>query len=141
MSGGQAVGSVIVVDGVSYVQLAPEGRSRATGQESALSSETGNESGPKFAAFPQAAHAEILRRGESPAPYDAQAVARDFPLRWQRYIRANFRDPGHVQRVFSISERAARKWWNGEGGANGASVAIAMHEHPVAATRMLFAAE
>ena len=81
------------------------------------------------------------RRTDSRTDYDPHAVHRDFPDRWQTYIRANYRHLGHVQQVFGVSERTARKWWNGETGANGGHVAIAVNEHPVAAPRMLFAAE
>ena len=81
------------------------------------------------------------RRTDSRTDYDPHAVHRDFPDRWQAYIRANYRHLGHVQQVFGVSERTARKWWNGETGANGGHVAIAVNEHPVAAPRMLFAAE
>jgi len=41
--------------------------------------------------------------------------------------------------AFPNARRA--KWWGGETGANGGYVAIAVNEHPVAAPRMLFAAE
>lgn len=132
---------VIYVDGRPYMQVAPEGGQGATEQECGPKSALGNEFEPKSGRFPHAAHAEILRRPSAPLAYDPHAMAREFPGRWQAYVRANFRNLAHVQQVFSVSERAARKWWNGEGGANGASVAIAMREHPVAAARMLFAAE
>jgi hypothetical protein len=88
--------------------------------------------------FPHAAHAAALARAER---YDPQRVHREFPERWQAYIRANYRNIGHVTQVFRVSERTARKWWAGETGAVGGHVAIAMNEHPAIATRMLFAAE
>ena len=76
-----------------------------------------------------------------PSRYDPYQVHRAFPSRWQAYIRANFRNIPHVAHVFNVSERTARKWWNGETGANGGHVAIAVNEHPVEAPAMLFAAE
>ncbi|MBF9042978.1 hypothetical protein HKCCE4037_06550 [Rhodobacterales bacterium HKCCE4037] len=85
--------------------------------------------------------AESLAGGDPVARLDPHAIHRDFPARWRKYIRANFRDLDHIQQVFGVSQRAARKWWNGEGGANGAYVAIAVEAHPIAAPRMLFAAE
>ena len=95
----------------------------------------------KFPDFPHAAHAAALGSGDPVGAYDPHAVQREFPMRWQAYIRANFRNLLHVQQVFGVSETAARKWWNGKGGVNGSYTAIAMREHPVAAQRMLFAAE
>lgn len=65
-------------------------------------------------------------------------VRRDFPQRWSVYVRTNFSDLRHVQQVFGVSERTARKWWNAETGVNGGHVAVALAEHPVAAPRMLF---
>jgi len=74
-------------------------------------------------------------------PYDPHRVHRDFPARWQAYIRASFRNISHVTQVFEVSERTARKWWAGETGAVGGHVAIAVNEHPDIAPTMLFAAE
>ncbi|WP_147112155.1 hypothetical protein [Tateyamaria sp. syn59] len=91
--------------------------------------------------IPHAKQNALSGRGESAPSYDPHRVHREFPDRWQAYIRANYRDLNHVQLVFGVSERTARKWWKGETGANGGHVAIAVNEHPVAAPRMLFAAE
>ncbi len=88
--------------------------------------------------FPHAAHTEILERGNH---YDPHKVHREFPARWQAYIRGNYRNIGHVTQVFQVSERTARKWWAGETGAVGGHVAIAINEHPETAPVMLFAAE
>ena len=110
-------------------------------QRAGHSFKTENVSAQKSGAFPRAQHADILARADSVPAYDPHRIHRDFPMRWQRYIRANFRGLGHVQQVFNVSERTARKWWNGETGANGGHVAIAVAEHPVQAPRMLFAAE
>lgn len=78
---------------------------------------------------------------QAQATYDPQKVHREFPERWRSYIRANFRNLRQIQEVFGVSERTARKWWDGETGANGGHVAIAVIEHPVEAPLMLFAAE
>lgn len=98
----------------------------------------GQPSGPLPAHFPNAQHAEILGRRQV---YDPHQVRRDFPNRWQAYIRANFRNLAHICQVFQVCERTARKWWDGETGANGAHVAVAVNEHPREAPAMLFAAE
>lgn len=98
----------------------------------------GHHSGPLSGNFPHTAHAELLSRGR---PYDPHKVHREFPERWQAYIRASYRNIGHVCQVFQVSERTARKWWAGETGAVGGHVAIAINEHPQDAPRMLFAPE
>lgn len=112
-------------------------REEMSGQESGAEILSGHGS----ARFPHAAHAAILGRARRDAVYDPHMVQRDFPERWRAYIRANFRDLAHVQQVFRVSEKTARNWWTGATGANGGHVAIAVREHPVAAPRMLFAAE
>ena len=68
---------------------------------------------------------------------DPQILLKDFPRRWTTYIRANFQTINAVLRVFPVSERTARTWWNGEGGSNGAYVVIAMMVHPVSAGQIL----
>lgn len=98
-------------------------------------------SGGKLAGFPYGAHANLMGRGDGVATFNPRRVHEEFPDRWQAYIRANFLNLNHVQQVFGVSERTARKWWKGETGANGGHVAIAVAEHPIAAPRMLFAAE
>lgn len=70
--------------------------------------------------------------------YDPYQVHREFPARWQAYIQANFRNIGHVTRVFNVSERTARNWWKGDFGAVGGHVAIAVREHGPVALQMLF---
>ena len=72
---------------------------------------------------------------------DLHALLKDFPVRWNRFIRANFRSAGEVLRVFPICERAARNWWHGIGGVNGGYVAIAMALYPDSALRILFGVE
>ncbi len=100
-----------------------------------------NVSGQKSGASPAVAHADILASGGSAPVFNPRRVHEEFPDRWKAYIRVNYRNLSHVQQVFGVSERTARKWWKGETGANGGHVAIAVNEHPVAAPRMLFAAE
>lgn len=73
--------------------------------------------------------------------YDPAAVHRGFPDRWRAYVRANYRGVRHICQTFDVSERTARKWLEGETGAVGGHVAVAVQEHPEAAPRMLFAAE
>jgi hypothetical protein len=73
--------------------------------------------------------------------HDPERTHREFPGRWQAYILANYRNYKHVQQVFNVSERTARKWFAGETGCVGGHVAVAIIEHPVEAPRMLFAAE
>ena len=75
-----------------------------------------------------------------PAPMvDPFHLAREFPARWQRYIQTNFRNTDQVAQCFGVSERAARKWWDGEGGPKGAPVAMALVLHPESATQILLA--
>ena len=92
-------------------------------------------------AFPHAAHAALLGRGGVAGVFDPHRVHRDFPARWSAYVRANYAGLLDVQLAFNVSEKTARNWWNGASGANGGHVAIAVRRHPVAAHRMLFAAE
>jgi len=76
-----------------------------------------------------------------PPSFDPLKVQREFPARWQAFIKANFRHIAHVTQVFHVSEKTARNWWTGATGANGAHVAIAVNAHPEQAHIMLFAAE
>lgn len=103
---------------------------------SKCATEPGHVSGQKSVNSVTQNSVQRARRG-----YDPHSVHRDFPARWQRYIRSNFHSLSQVQDVFAVSERTARKWWNGENGANGGHVAIAVAEHPVKAPIILFAAE
>lgn len=90
--------------------------------------------GPLPDTFPHAAHAEILGRGQR---LDPHREAREFPDRWQRYIRAHFRDYASIQQAFGVCERTARKWFEGETGARGAHVAMALRQHGREAWDML----
>lgn len=145
---------VVMGDGSSYRHDALESMLNATGQmfepatgqrfghtsDQSLNRSSGTENGSALLSgrFPYDAHAEALRRGHVVPPYKPHEVHKEFPERWRRYIRSNFSDLVHVQQVFGVSERTARKWWKGETGANGGHVAIAMRENPVAANRILF---
>jgi len=74
----------------------------------------------------------------APRPVDDPfRVQKAMPARWQAFIRANFRDPHAVQVAFGVSERAARKWWRGEGGVNGAFVVHALQQWPEAVRQWL----
>jgi hypothetical protein len=73
--------------------------------------------------------------------FDPYRVQREFPARWQAYIRASYRSIRQVTDVFNVSEKTARNWWTGATGANGSHVAIAVNQHPDQAATMLFAAE
>ena len=118
------------------------GRQRgARGFMSAQKFRSENVSAQRSGGFPRAAHEAILSGRESTPIFNPRRVHEEFPDRWKAYIRVNYRNLSHVQQVFGVSERTARKWWKGETGANGGHVAIAVNEHPVAAPRMLFAAE
>jgi hypothetical protein len=70
--------------------------------------------------------------------FDPARVHREFPERWRAYIRSSFGDLRAVCQAFGVCERTARKWWDGETGANGGHVAVAVRTHPEAAARMLF---
>lgn len=139
----------VIVDGVAYPKAGTfagsprsedffgENLGQRFGEKVEQKFETGN--------FPEENPVRLLAADgasdDSPAVYDPHQVQREFPKRWQAYIRSNFRNIAHVQMVFPVSERTARGWWKGETGVNGSNVAIAVNEHPVAASRMLFAAE
>lgn len=52
----------------------------------------------------------------------------DFPDQWRAFLRAHFNSPDRVSEFFSVSVKAADKWWNGIGGAQGAKVTYALDE-------------
>ena len=91
---------------------------------------------------PQRPSCDVAAKTLVRAPaHDPHEIAKAFPARWAAYIRASYRTALDVQRVFGVSERTAYRWWRGDGGANGAHVAIAVIEHPDTAPVILFAAE
>lgn len=47
-------------------------------------------------------------------PHDLEAVLRVFPDRWPALLKAHFSSPVEVALFFRVSERAARKWWEGD---------------------------
>ncbi|MFB9149552.1 hypothetical protein [Roseovarius ramblicola] len=116
----QAPSVVIYVNGASCADPGTGGGGQSVGELSAH----------------QLVEATQLRRR-----FDPHKVHRQFPERWQRYIRSQYRSLAHVCQVFDVSEKTARNWWNGTTGAVGGHVAVAVQEHPVEAPRMLFAAE
>ncbi|WP_306150620.1 hypothetical protein [Roseovarius sp. MMSF_3281] len=101
-----------------------------------------------LAGFPREAHQSALSRGSVPQAAlpgarpvaDPHEVQRAMPELWQSFIRANFSDLRAVMMAFGVSERAARKWWNAEGGVNGAYVVHAFRRWPDAARAWLEAA-
>ena len=114
---------VIYVNGVPYPQDSTGAPANTVGQLAG--------------GFPQAAHAEILQRGV----VDPFRIRRDYPERWSAYIRAHYRNLNHVCQTFDVSERTARKWWDGETGGHGPQVGIAWRTHGEAVLQKLFAAE
>lgn len=73
-------------------------------------------------------------------PFDLHHYRIVFPDRWMEFLHAHFRDHVHVAFVFGVSERAARKWWEGVG-APRAEFALAACKHiPGAADFLLEAA-
>ena len=131
----------VIVDGVAYPKAGTFPAERGTGQESAQICRSDNVPAQKAGRPRGVKHAARDQRSDYAPAYDPHQVHREFPERWQHYIQSNYRSLRHVMNVFRVSERTARKWWNGDTGANGGHVAIAVNEHPVAAQRMLFAAE
>lgn len=102
---------VIYVNGGSCPEPAPKAAEVSCGQSSDVAS------GGGLALFPSAAHSALMARGR----LDPWRIAQAFPERWSAFVRANFRAPVEAARHFAISERAARKWWAGEGGRAGST--------------------
>lgn len=75
---------------------------------------------------------------ERRAPLDPYREHAQFPDRWRAYLHAHFRGPDQVAAAFGVTERAARKWWQGIGGCKGAAVVVAVQLHPDTAPDMLF---
>jgi len=83
--------------------------------------------------FPQPA---ALSESVSPEPLSGQViplepyrVLRDFGGQWQAYLRAHFASITDAALAFGVTERAARRWWDGAG-PRGAFVVIALRLHP-----------
>jgi len=55
-----------------------------------------------------------------------------FPDLWSAFLRAHFRSPVDAASFFGVTERAARKWWEGVGGVTGARVVVALATIPTA---------
>lgn len=72
-------------------------------------------------------------------PLEPYRILRDFPDQWQAYLRAHFASIADAALAFGVSERAARRWWDGAG-PRGAFVAIALQLHPESAPAYLLAA-
>lgn len=65
-------------------------------------------------------------------------VLRDFSAQWQVYLHAHFDCINDAALAFGVTERAARRWWDGAG-PRGAFVAIALRMHPETAPAYLLA--
>ena len=52
---------------------------------------------------------------------------------WMNFVRTNFRAPGHVADVFSVSCDCATRWWDGENAPSGFAVSYAYQNFPQAA--------
>jgi len=80
------------------------------------------------------------RRGPMPAKpgLDPWQAAHDWPERWRDYLHAHFRGHMAVAQAFQVSEKAARKWWDGAGSCRGDKAAMAIALHPDTAPQMLF---
>lgn len=141
---------VVHVHGSSYPDAGTGGGAVSPWDVSASSSAPRSAvpvSGALPADFPHEAHRAALSRGSVPrgpvrgrAVADPHEVQKAMPQLWQSFIRANFRDLRDVMVAFGVSERAARKWWNAEGGVNGAYVCFALRRWPAEARQWLEAA-
>jgi hypothetical protein len=60
-----------------------------------------------------------------------------FPDRWQAFLRAHFRNAFEVAVFFSVTPKAAEKWWEGIGGPQGSKLAYALEEIEGAAAHLL----
>jgi hypothetical protein len=94
---------------------------------------------PGHLSFVPEARRSVVGREPAQPVFDVLGFSAAFPDKWMGYLRANFDDAVHVARTFRVSERAARKWWDGVGAARGDKVLIAMRIHPEA-SQMLLAA-
>lgn len=84
-------------------------------------------SGAAFGQRSRAAH-----RQADPLAYYA-----GFPDRWQAFLRAHFRTAFDVAVFFSVTPKAAEKWWDGIGGPHGSKLAYALEEIEGAAAHLL----
>lgn len=88
----------------------------------------------------KADHLANIARAKARAAVDPNACYAEFPDRWRAWLHAHYHTSSHVAQAFSVSEKAAQKWWDGIGGVNGGKVAYAVRTQPGAA-QFLFAAE
>lgn len=84
-------------------------------------------SGTGFGQMSRAAH----RRGDPLACYAG------FADRWQAFLRAHFTSAFDVAVFFSVTPKAAEKWWDGIGGPHGSKLAYALEEIKGAAAHLL----
>ena len=59
-------------------------------------------------------------------PCDPHRFRALFPHLWQAFLRAHFRDAMHAAYSLGVTERAARDWFEGKTGANGAAALYAV---------------
>lgn len=138
MRGGRLV--LVDLERGSYRELAPVAGEPSSGKEA------GHGVGHLSAAPTPTAHemaAQSLRRTRGLRPVPAQAldpwaVSHDWPDKWRAYLHEHFRSHMAVAQAFQVSERAARKWWEGDGSCRADKAAVAMALHPDTAPQMLF---
>lgn len=68
---------------------------------------------------------------------DPFRIASETPGRWRAYLHATYRTHADVQRVFEVSERTARKWWEGEMGCRAQHLIVALRTDPDNAWQMM----
>lgn len=97
---------------------------------------------PITSARSQHSAADPVKSSEILSGLDPYTEHCQFPDRWRAYLVAHFgTNPQAVADAFGVTERAARKWLNGETGCKGCAVVIAVQLHPETAPPMLWAAE
>ena len=77
--------------------------------------------------FPYSEHAQILHRG---VPFDPDRFRALFPDRWRAFLHAHHRSIKEVAAFYNVTDKAARKWWDGVGGPQGDKVALAAMTNP-----------
>lgn len=73
-------------------------------------------------------------------PADPIRFGTVFPDRWMAFLRAHHGSVEEVAVFYGVTDRAARKWWNGVGGPRGDKVAMAVMSNPAGAARYLMGA-
>ena len=73
-------------------------------------------------------------------PCDPLRLRAVMPDRWMAFLHAHFSGVEHVAFFFGVSDKAARKWWNGTGGPQGDKVVLAAITNPDGFQRYLMEA-